>query len=134
MRIDEAESGLLDVTSAQPEVLGKSVEKAIHLWPDIFRDRFEVPTSDTEEREVPINNGVARSITSLWAIWQAQFGGLRGLSHLIRQTGSLSLKSPLALAIWFAGPVLADGPGSRGSDRNISPLIKHMNQVRKHFQ
>jgi Heterokaryon incompatibility protein (HET)/Protein kinase domain len=78
----------------------------------------EVPTSDTEEREVPINNGVARSITSLWAIWQAQFGGLRGLSHLIRQTGSLSLKSPLALAIWFAGPVLADGPGSRSSDHD----------------
>jgi ankyrin repeat protein len=81
-----------------------------------------------------INNGVARSTTSHWTIWRAEFGGLQVLSYLIRQTGSLSLKSLLTLGTFFASPVLADTPGSGSSDRNwqnISSLIKHMDQVRK---
>jgi hypothetical protein len=82
-----------------------------------------------------INNRVARSPTSLWTIWQAQFSDLPGLSYLIRRTGSLSLKRLLALSICFASPVLADVPGSGSNDsnwHNISSLIKHMDQVRKY--
>jgi hypothetical protein len=69
--------------------------------------------------------------------WQELFGHHPGLFDRIRQTRSLSPKSLLALAIWFASPVLADEPASRSSvhnRQNILRFIKHTDLARKHFQ